>query len=96
MTPIDTSCRAMLAHVSAYLDGELEAAECAAIDRHCRTCPQCTAVIAGLRRTIGLCRDAGKAPLPDAIRSRARQRINRLLEARRPPGRTRGRRRRGR
>jgi anti-sigma factor RsiW len=81
---IDESCRAMLAHVSAYLDGELDRTECEAIDRHCRECPQCTAIIAGLRRTIGLCREAGRAPLPDAVRVRARQRISRLLEAGRP------------
>jgi anti-sigma factor RsiW len=78
---IDKSCRAVLAHVSAYLDDELDAAECGAIDRHCRGCPQCAAIVAGLRRTIGLCREAGRSPLPEAVRRRARQRINRLLAA---------------
>ena len=78
---MDSTCRAMLAHISAYLDGELDAVECSAIDRHCRGCPRCTSIVAGLRRTIGLCRDAGKAPLPDPIRKRARQSIRRLLAA---------------
>ena len=78
---IDGGCGAMLAHISAYLDGELDAAECSTIERHCRTCPRCAAVVDGLRRTIGLCRNAGKAPLPDPVRRRARQSIRRLLAA---------------
>ena len=73
-------CRALLASISAYLDGDLAATECAAIERHCRGCPACAAVIDGLRRTIGLCRDAAAAPLPEAVRQRARASIERLLD----------------
>jgi anti-sigma factor RsiW len=73
-------CAAVLKRISAYLDGELERAECAAIEAHCATCPRCAPVIDGLRRTVGLCREARGVPLPDAVRQRARASIRRLLD----------------
>jgi anti-sigma factor RsiW len=80
VTP-DATCREILAGVSAYLDGELDAADCERIERHSRTCSSCAAVVAGLRETIGLCRGASHAPLPDAVRAKARASIGSLLEA---------------
>lgn len=76
-------CAAILANISAYLDGELGATECAAIDEHCSHCPRCAPVVEGLRRTVGLCRDAGTVPLPDAVRQRARESVRRLLDGNR-------------
>ncbi|MBZ5558531.1 MAG: zf-HC2 domain-containing protein [Acidobacteriia bacterium] len=72
-------CAAILAHISAYLDGELEATECDAIERHCRECDSCASVVAGLRHTVGLCREAGSAPLPDVVRAKARESVKKLL-----------------
>ena len=77
-------CGAMLAGISAYLDGEMDALECQAIERHCRDCAPCAAVVAGLRETIGLCREAGSLPLPDPVRQRARAGIERLLASDKP------------
>jgi anti-sigma factor RsiW len=77
-------CAAILANISAFLDGELAASDCAAIEAHCAGCQQCAPVVEGLRRTMGLCRSAGAAPLPDAVRQRARESIRRLLDDRRP------------
>ena len=83
MTPSpDDGCRALMAHISAYLDGELDAVECSAIERHCSECAHCRDVVEGLRRTIALCREAGDAPLPQAVRERARARIRALLNVR--------------
>jgi anti-sigma factor RsiW len=72
-------CRRILLSISGYLDGDLEASDCAAVERHCRACARCAAVVAGLRETVGLCRQAGSAPLPEAVRKRARASIRRLL-----------------
>jgi anti-sigma factor RsiW len=77
--PVSPECAAILANISAYLDGELEVTACAAIETHCARCPRCAPVVEGLRRTIGLCRDAGSVPLPDAVRARARASVRRLL-----------------
>jgi anti-sigma factor RsiW len=82
----DAGCRALLAHISAYLDGELDAVECAAIERHCGECGRCRDVIDGLRRTIRLCRETGSAPLPTAVRDRARASIRALLDDQRERG----------
>ena len=78
-----TTCQAVLAHISQYLDGELDRTFCESIEGHCQQCSQCAALVAGLRETIGLCRQAATEPLPDAVRARARERVRRLLDERR-------------
>jgi anti-sigma factor RsiW len=79
-TPLSAECRQVLASVSAYLDGDLDASDCQSIETHCRECAHCADVIAGLRETVGLCRKAGSAPVPEAVRQRARASVRRLLE----------------
>jgi len=73
-------CAAVLGGISAYLDGELEATECDAIDAHCRTCADCAAVVEGLRATIGLCRGAIVTELPEPVKAKAQASIARLLQ----------------
>ena len=73
-------CTAILSGISAYLDGELAATECAAIEGHCAGCADCAALVEGLRHTVGLCRDAGETRLPDAVLERARASVRRLLD----------------
>jgi anti-sigma factor RsiW len=75
-----TECRPILANISAYLDGELEATACEAIEQHCQGCASCAALVNGLRETVGLCRQAGTTPLPDAVRQRARESVRQLLD----------------
>ena len=73
-------CRRVLASVSAYLDGDLDATACGAIEAHCRECAGCAHVIAGLREAVGLCQQAGSTPAPEAVRQRARESVRRLLD----------------
>ena len=73
-------CTAMRSGISAYLDGELAAPECAAIEAHCAGCPSCAALVDGLRTTVGLCRGVAGTPLPESVRERARARVRRLLD----------------
>ena len=77
--PPTDACKAILANISGYLDGELDTTACEAIERHCQQCPSCAALVKGLRETVGLCRQAGSVPLPDAVRQRARDSVRRLL-----------------
>jgi anti-sigma factor RsiW len=74
-------CRRILVDISAYLDGELAAPSCETIERHCRQCPECATLVAGLRETVGLCRHAAAAPLPESVRARARDGVRQLLDA---------------
>lgn len=78
-------CGAILGGISAYLDGDADAAACQAIQQHCRDCAACATVVEGLRETIGLCREAGSTPLPEAVRRRAQASIERLLASRKRP-----------
>ncbi len=71
-------CTAMRSGISAYLDGELAAPECAAIEAHCAGCPGCASLVEGLRQTVGLCRGVAETPLPESARVRAR--VRRLLD----------------
>lgn len=73
-------CRQLLASVSAYLDGDLETGVCQSIETHCRGCAGCAEIVAGLRETAGLCRQAGSVPVPEAVRRRALARVRRLLD----------------
>ena len=75
-----SECRHILTQISAYLDGELEAAECATIEGHCAECASCGALVAGLKQTTGLCRQLGTTPLPPPVLARARASVRRLLE----------------
>lgn len=73
-------CKAMRSGISAYLDGELAAPECAAIEAHCAGCQSCASLVEGLRQTVGLCRGVAETPLPESVRERARARVRRLLD----------------
>ena len=81
-----TDCQTILGGISAYLDGELDTTACDAIERHCRECPRCAALVTGLRDTVGLCRQAGSVPLPESVRERARASVRRLLDEDRKTG----------
>jgi anti-sigma factor RsiW len=78
---VSPECGAVLSGISAYLDGELEATACDAIERHCLTCPSCATFVEGLRETIGLCRGAALAPIPTEVRAKAQASIAALLKA---------------
>jgi anti-sigma factor RsiW len=73
-------CQEIVAGIAAYLDGEIDAAACNAIEGHCRNCERCAALVRGLRETVGLCRQAASAPLPESVRQRARDSVRRLLD----------------
>jgi anti-sigma factor RsiW len=74
------TCDSLLGQISAYLDGDLGAATCEAIERHATTCDRCAVVIEDFRKATGLCRTAADAPLPDAVRVLAQARVRALLK----------------
>ena len=73
------TCESLLEQISAYLDGDLGAATCEAIERHASSCDRCAVVIEDFRKTTGLCRTAADAPLPDTVRALAQARVKALL-----------------
>jgi anti-sigma factor RsiW len=72
-------CDLLIERLSAYLDGDPGPEACDRIQAHARTCPRCAALVADLRRTVGICHKAARTPLPAPIRARARKCIDALL-----------------
>lgn len=64
------SCREMAEHLSAYLDGELEAGLRQIIERHGGDCPPCRSFINTLSRTVEAVRAQPRRPIsPDLIQA---------------------------
>ena len=57
-------CRDTRAHMSEYLDGELDERTAARVERHIRWCPNCGRMLANLSRTIGGLRALRDLPTP--------------------------------
>ena len=79
-TPQSPVCLEALENLQAYVDGELDAVACDALEQHSRECPSCAALIDGLRITVGLCRQAARVELPDDVRERAKAAVQTLLD----------------
>jgi anti-sigma factor RsiW len=79
-------CRALLLELSRYLDGDLTAARRRLVERHIKACACCGRMIAGLRRTVAVCRAEGTRQPPRDVMSRAVERMRALLagDERRP------------
>lgn len=74
------SCREVLARLSAYLDGELEGAELAAVEIHAKGCDNCGRFGGRFAEAITALRQSAPPPVDDAGRSdRLRARIAREL-----------------
>lgn len=67
-----TGCRHLLASLSPYVDGELEAELCAELEQHLKDCEDCQIVVDSLRKTVSLYRTASQeAPdIPEDVRQR--------------------------
>ncbi|MCC6165932.1 MAG: zf-HC2 domain-containing protein [Caldilineaceae bacterium] len=74
-------CQALCAQLSGYLDGEVAAEVCAAIDAHLATCPDCRVVVNTLDRTVRLYRGLPAAALP----TEAAARLYAVLDLPAPP-----------
>ena len=75
----ENTCGKLLERLSSYVDGDLPAAERRAMLAHLRRCPCCARLATGLSHTSEICREAGHARLPPAVRARARARVAELL-----------------
>ncbi len=70
-------CRHLLASLSDFVDGELEAELCEEIERHMEGCENCQIVVDTLRKTIYLYRSTAKSrDVPADVRHRLFHRLN--------------------
>lgn len=47
-----SSCRELLAQISDYVDGELQAELCARLEKHLADCPDCRVMVDTTRKTV--------------------------------------------
>lgn len=75
-------CRKYFERISEYLDGELDDEICRKIEAHLEECPECRECLDSLKKTIQLCKEAGKEAIPSDIHERLRSNLRQLLKRR--------------
>jgi RNA polymerase sigma-70 factor (ECF subfamily) len=65
---------------SRRLEGEIDGAACADLERHLEGCPTCRGRCDTLRSTLSLCRRAGEAAVPPAVERSVREALRRFLD----------------
>lgn len=80
---MSVECRDHLDGLSDYVDGELDPALCAEIERHMAECGDCRIVVDTLRKTISLYRNHGHEDVPEDAKARlyAVLKLDRRLDA---------------
>ena len=72
-------CNHVWEHISAYIEGEVDATLRADIDRHLETCEICSAVLDSTRNVVILMADDRVFELPAGFSERLHARIDREL-----------------
>jgi uncharacterized C2H2 Zn-finger protein len=78
------SCEQIWREISNYVDGEIDARLRAEMDEHFKTCPRCTAVLAGTRNVVKLYGDERMLDVPAGFSVRLEKRIAQGLDRRVP------------
>jgi anti-sigma factor RsiW len=73
----EMTCREMVEHLSAYLDGELDTALRAMIDAHEGECPPCRAFVRTLAATVAAVRALPREPLPPKMKANLAEALRR-------------------
>jgi len=69
-------CQDLLAQLSDYIDGQLEATLCASIERHLAGCHDCRVLVDTTRKTVALFRQQRRANLPPGLTGRLWQALD--------------------
>jgi anti-sigma factor RsiW len=77
-------CKHVWQHISAYIDGEVDAGLRAEIDRHLETCEICSAALDSTRNVVVLVADGRVFELPAGFSDRLHARIENEIETARP------------
>lgn len=57
-------CLEMFEKLSEFIDGELDHATCAKIQKHAEDCVACFSCLETLKRTVALCNNVADKPIP--------------------------------
>ena len=64
------TCRDAIDVLRAFVDGDLDPSDRAQLQAHLDSCSPCVEFLESYRKTPGLCREALKAKMPDALADR--------------------------
>ena len=73
------NCKHVWQHISAYIDGDVDASLRADIDRHLETCEICSAVLDSTRNVVVLVADDRVFELPAGFSERLHSRLEKEL-----------------
>jgi len=77
-------CKHVWEHISGYIDGEVDAALRADIDKHLETCEICSAVLDSTRNVVVLVADGRVFELPAGFSERLHARLDKELKLAEP------------
>lgn len=70
-----SKCKALIAELADYIDGELDPELCKQLEKHMAACDNCRLMVDTLRKTIQLCREGTCVDLPEDVQ----EKLNRAL-----------------
>ncbi len=71
-------CLEMFEKLSEYIDGELDHATCAEIEKHANNCVACFACMETLKRTVALCKNVKDQPVPREFSKKLKEIIRKV------------------
>ena len=77
-------CLEMFEKLSVYIDGELDHATCAEIQKHAEDCVACFSCLETLKRTVALCKNVADKPIPQNLSAKLKEIIENLPKATAP------------
>ncbi len=71
-------CKEFFVYLSEYVDSELDESLCIKIETHLKDCECCKTCLLTLRKTIELCRNYERYPVPAGLSEKLRNEIKNL------------------
>ncbi|MBT8365606.1 MAG: zf-HC2 domain-containing protein [Deltaproteobacteria bacterium] len=71
-------CLEMFEKLSEYIDGELDQATCAEIQKHAEDCVACFSCLETLKRTVALCKNTKDKPIPQNLSEKLKEIIENM------------------
>jgi anti-sigma factor RsiW len=68
----------MFEKLSEFIDGELDHATCAEIQKHAEDCVACFSCLETLKRTVALCNNVGEKPIPSDLSEKLKNLIENM------------------
>jgi len=68
-------CDDLISNLSDYIDGELDAETCDALEKHLAGCNNCRLMVDSMKMTVRLCRDGVCEELPPTLKDKLEKKM---------------------